>query len=70
MRAAEIRIDEGVSLTALILEVMEIVTKEKWCPIADRHCLKEECMWWSSEYNSCNQNVPVYVLAGWWRAKS
>ena len=56
-------------MTALILEVMEIVSKEKWCPVGDRHCVKEECMWWNTDYISCNQNVPAYVMAAWWRNK-
>ncbi len=42
------------------------VAKEKWCPIADRHCLREGCAWWDANYKTCYQNLPGLIQAKRW----
>ncbi len=51
------------SMTYPMIGVGPGVGKQKWCPVADRHCLKEECAWWEKIMGKCSQVVLPYLAA-------
>ena len=40
--------------------------QKKTCPIMHRHCLRDDCAWWSKGYRMCFEIVEAHIAGVKW----